>query len=199
MAMERGRSAFESSNLFPRNLSFKKKSLIRHVVQKIIEAAGVAKWSKVLGSGPSLLVSSRVQIPSPALDNEIIVKKSRIEGKGVFASRDFKKGEVVIKWDISHELRPEELKGLPEKEKRYVTNIGGKIILMQPPARYVNHSCDANTHAHNFCDVATRDIKKGEEITANYSETMGPDESMECNCGGKNCRRLIQANFKNKK
>ena len=125
---------------------------------------------------------------------DLIVKKSKIEGNGVFAGRNFKTGEIVVKWDISHHLTPEEVKVIPETEKKYVAYFKGKHILMQPPAKYVNHSCDANTYVNDFCDIAKRDIKKGEEITANYSETMDINEFMKCNCGSKNCRGLIQAN-----
>ena len=124
---------------------------------------------------------------------DIMIKKSKIGGKGIFAGRDFKKGEIIIKWDISHQLTPEEVKKLPEAEKRYIANLEGKYILMQPPAKYVNHSCDANSYADNFCDIAKRHIRKGEEITANYSETMEPNEFMKCNCGSKNCRVIIKA------
>ena len=124
----------------------------------------------------------------------LIVKESKIEERGVFAGRDFKRGELVVKWDVSHQLTPEEIKKLSEPEKRYVIYFKGKHILMQPPAKYVNHSCDANTYADNFCDIAKKDIKKGEEITANYSETMDINEFMKCNCGRKNCRRIIRAN-----
>lgn len=49
---------------------------------------------------------------------DVIVKKSKIDGKGVFAARDFKKGEIVIKWDISHELTPEEVKKTPRNRKK---------------------------------------------------------------------------------
>ena len=123
----------------------------------------------------------------------LIVKKSAIEGRGVFAGRDFKRGEVVTIWDTSHQLTPEEVKKLTKTELRYVVYLKGKRLLLQPPARYVNHSCDANTHADNFCDVAKRDIKSGEEITADYSETMGADEIMKCDCGSRNCRGVIRA------
>ncbi len=126
------------------------------------------------------------------MGKDIKIKKSKIEGKGVFAGRDFKKGEIVVKWDISHQLTLEEVKKLPETENRYAAYFKGKHILMQPPAKYVNHSCDANTNADNFCDIANRDIKKGEEITADYPETMEPDEIMKCKCGSKNCRAIIQ-------
>ncbi|HLC36587.1 MAG TPA: SET domain-containing protein-lysine N-methyltransferase [archaeon] len=127
------------------------------------------------------------------MTNDLAVKKSKIEGKGVFADRDFKKGEIIIKWNISHQLAPEEAKKLPESEKRFLVYFREKNILMQAPAKYVNHSCNANTYAENFCDIAKRDIRKGEEITANYSETMNIDEFMKCKCGSKNCRKIIKA------
>jgi SET domain-containing protein len=122
----------------------------------------------------------------------VIVKESKIHEKGVFASRNFKKGEVVLKWDISHELTKKEVDSMPEEEKRYVTFFDGKYVLMQPPERYVNHSCEANTHAENFCDVAKRDIMEGEEITADYAEEGVPDMNMKCKCGSKNCRGIIK-------
>ncbi len=59
---------------------------------------------------------------------EVIVKKSKIEGLGVFALHDFKKGKVVTKWDISHQLTPKEVKKLPEKEKRYVVYLNGSYV-----------------------------------------------------------------------
>ncbi|MDD5148045.1 MAG: HD domain-containing protein [Candidatus ainarchaeum sp.] len=127
------------------------------------------------------------------MKTDVIVKKSKIHGKGVFAARNFKKGMVVLKWDTSHELTAEQVAGLPEKEKKFVPFVNGKYFLIQPPERFVNHSCDANTYAGNFCDIAKRDIGKGEEITSNYSETSGEYEKMKCNCGSKNCRRIIKA------
>jgi SET domain-containing protein len=125
---------------------------------------------------------------------DVVVKKSEIEGKGVFAARDFRKGEVVLKWDTGTELTKKEVKKLPERErKRYVTYLHGKIILMKPPERYVNHSCNANTDPRNYCDVAVRDIKDGEEITSDYSKSCDPDFRMKCNCGSEKCRKIIRA------
>ena len=122
---------------------------------------------------------------------DIQVKKSKIEGRGVFAAHDFKKGDIVIKWDVSHELTEAQVKNLSKDESKYICSINNKNILMQPPARYVNHSCDANTYVVNFCDVAKRDIMKGEEITSNYSGNEGPGFEMKCNCGSDKCKGLI--------
>ncbi len=126
------------------------------------------------------------------MNKDIIIKKSKIHGKGVFALRDFKKGEVVIKWNISHMLTPEQVEKLPTSEKKYVSFSGGKYILMQSPAKYTNHLCDANIYVDNFCYVAKRDIKKGEEIGEDYSEDETPGFRMKCNCGSKNCRKIIR-------
>lgn len=123
---------------------------------------------------------------------DVVVRKSRMHGKGVFAARDFSKGEVVLKWDTSNELTEEEVDKLPEKEREHVTYLGGKYVLMKPPERYVNHSCDANTTAKNHCEIAIRDIRKGEEITADYSKECDESFRMKCSCGSRNCRKVIR-------
>ncbi len=124
---------------------------------------------------------------------DVIVKKSKIEGMGVFAARNFKKGEVIIRWDVSHKLTKKQADKLSEKERKYLAFVNGQYLLMQSPAKYANHSCDANTTAKDFCDVAIRDIKKGEEVTVDYSEDADATFSMKCNCGSKNCRKVIKA------
>lgn len=126
------------------------------------------------------------------MNSSIIVKKSRIHGKGVFARRDIKKGEVVLKWDISHQLKKSEVDKLTAKQKGYVSYMNKKYVLMQPPAKYVNHSCEPNTLPKNHRDIAIRDIKKGEEITSNYSKESVSGTAMGCKCGSKNCKVIIR-------
>jgi SET domain-containing protein len=42
------------------------------------------------------------------------------------------------------------------------------------------------------CDIAIRNIKKGEEITADYTKEMGTSIiSFQCKCGNKRCRKVI--------
>ncbi len=125
---------------------------------------------------------------------DVVVKDSKIEGKGVFAARDFKKGEVVIDWSAcSDVLTKEQMKKVPEHKKRYVSYLGkGKYVFFKSPGKYVNHSCDSNTKAINGCDVAVMDIKKGEEITADYVREKVPGLNMKCKCGSKKCRGIIK-------
>ena len=125
------------------------------------------------------------------MNKNIIVKESPIQGKGVFAGRDYRKGEIVLIWDLTNQITEEQYKRLPEDEKQYVAAYQGRYIVQQAPAKFVNHSCDANTYVKNFCDIAKRDIKEGEEITSDYREDSGSDLDMECHCGNPKCTGRI--------
>jgi len=125
----------------------------------------------------------------------VIVKDSKIHKKGVYANRDFKKGEIVLKWNTSNKLTEEQVKALPEEEKDYTSYNDGDYIHMQPPERFVNHSCEPNTNSKDCKDVAIRDIKKGEEITSDYSHDFPPDFEMECMCNSEKCKKVIKRNL----
>ena len=119
---------------------------------------------------------------------DIIIKKSKISGKGVFAGRDYEKGEIVIRWNPKI-IEKSKIGELPKKLLSYIDKSGDNYYLMQPPEKYVNHSCQPNTMVKNDCDVAIRGIKKGEEITSDYS---GQEfESFECKCGSRKCKKFI--------
>ncbi len=123
----------------------------------------------------------------------VTVKDSKIHNQGVFALRVFKKGEIVLHWDISQTLPREKVERMKDEELKYISFLNDTYVIMQEPEKYVNHSCDANTTAQNFCDISIRDIKRGEEITANYIEELPPNIEMICNCGSKNCKKVIRS------
>ncbi len=125
------------------------------------------------------------------MSKDVVVKKSRLSGMGVFAARNFKKGEVVMRWNPLI-IKKEDLKKLSQEEWHYIDHpTPKKYFLMQPPERYVNHSCDANTIARNSRDVARRAIKKGEEITSDYEKLGSSTIVFKCMCGSKKCRGMI--------
>ena len=103
--------------------------------------------------------------------NEVIIGKGKIFSKGVYANKDFKKGEAVIKYNLQR-LTKEEFKKLSKKEKNFTHEHWETIYLYSSPERYVNHSSNPNTvqDLKNRCDVAIRNIKKGEEITTDSSK-----------------------------
>ena len=128
------------------------------------------------------------------MNSSVIVRNSKIHGKGVFARREIKKGEVVIDWSsCSKVLNKKEVDVLSENKKRLVSYQGsGKYVLFHSPGRYINHSCDSNTKAIRGRDVAVRNIKKGEEITADYIAEKVPGLNLQCKCGSKKCKGRIK-------
>ena len=100
--------------------------------------------------------------------NDIIIGKGNLVRKGVFADRNFKKGEIVIKYNLKP-LTKERHDSLPEDQKLFTHIHWDQIYLYGVPERYVNHSSEPNTHPdlQNKCDIAIRDIEKDEMITTN--------------------------------
>lgn len=102
---------------------------------------------------------------------DVIVEKGNLDGKGVYAGRDFQKGEVVVKYNLK-EISKDTFDKLPEGEKQFVHSHNGKLFLYSEPERYVNHSHDPNTYQdfENGCDRALRNIKKGKMITTDATK-----------------------------
>ena len=118
-------------------------------------------------------------------------------GKGVFSKENIKFGDAILQFKgpvVS-------INDLPKPytaENDYYLQIG-KNIFMGPSGEiddYVNHSCEPNTTAKNYCDIAIRNIKKDEEITGDYSEDLLPGEEMQCNCGSERCRKIVKNSSK---
>ena len=103
--------------------------------------------------------------------NDVVIGKGKLAGKGVFAARDFKKGEVVIQYTLKP-LSEEEYRELPKSEKMFTHTHKGQIYLYSEPERYVNHSKTPNTYQdlEAQCDIAARNIKKDEMITTDATK-----------------------------
>ena len=104
-------------------------------------------------------------------NQSVIIGKGKLAGKGVYANRDFKKDEVVIQYNLK-QLTKEEYENLPRNEKVFTHRHWGKVHLYSEPERFVNNSKNPNTYQDlaKKCDVALRDIKKGEMITTDATK-----------------------------
>lgn len=127
----------------------------------------------------------------------VVVDKSKI-GKGLFAAKEIKKNEVVfsVVGKIHHEGYSSG-KSYLSLGPRWLA-IGKEIWLI--PKRtskwwYLNHSCKPNVGLKGTRTiVAMRNIKKGEEITMDYSITEDdPYWKMNCVCEQKGCRKVIRS------
>jgi hypothetical protein len=125
----------------------------------------------------------------------IFVKDSPIHGRGVFAARRIEKGEITIDWsECSELLDDEQVRALPIDEQMFVSIVDGRNVLFKPPARFVNHSCEANARAMHGHDVALRAIEAGEEITIDYAAEQALElrlRPLGCNCGAAVCRGVL--------
>lgn len=103
--------------------------------------------------------------------NNVYIGEGNLAGKGVYANKDFEKGEIVIKYNLK-QLSKEEYDNLPESERMFTHVHHGKIFLYGEPERYVNHSDNPNTYQdlEKGCDIALRNIVKGEAITTDASK-----------------------------
>lgn len=106
---------------------------------------------------------------------DVIIKKSNIgqftDGFGVFANRDFNKGEVVIKWHLK-KMSLQEYNALSEYEKNNFCHVRQDVIYLYPdPERHVNRSRAPNviSDMENQANIALRDIKEGEELSISDS------------------------------
>ena len=124
---------------------------------------------------------------------KFVVKRARI-GRGVFASKDIKKDEFVLAFigkKYHYNRRP-----FIESEhiRNHAVQIGPDSWIESPrsPARFINHSCNPSCGIHGLRRLfALRDIKKGEELTWDYSTSEDADWHWKCRCHSKNCRKII--------
>ncbi len=116
---------------------------------------------------------------------------STAHGQGVFAERPYAAGEVILVF-TGEELTTAEAdrRGL----RHHCLDVGpGRQLYADPPARFLNHSCDPNAGLRDAVTfVAARDIAADEEIVFDYS-TCVPDPSwtLECACGAASCRGRV--------
>jgi predicted enzyme related to lactoylglutathione lyase len=98
--------------------------------------------------------------------DDVTIGKGSMSGKGLYAARDFKEGEIVIKYELKP-LTFKELKALPPEDYCATHNNNGQIYLYTEPARYVSHSENPNVKNNHEqqADIALRDIKTDELIT----------------------------------
>lgn len=125
---------------------------------------------------------------------KLSIRKSSVEGNGLFVDEPVKRGEIIQRINGKKvRKRPK----TPADAKKIMNWIGvGKetwINTTGTPFRHINHSCDPNVAIIGTKTViALRPIRANEELLLDYSMTDGdPLWSMECNCGAKNCRKII--------
>lgn len=127
----------------------------------------------------------------------VIVKRTARKGKGIFAARNFKKGDIVLKMNTKNTINLREAKKLSKDDKGHLGYIGkGRYFVIRPPERFLNHSCDPNVYDRIGTLRAMLTIKKGDEICIDYSISGFDKWKMRCYCKSPNCRKIIHGEFR---
>ena len=128
----------------------------------------------------------------------IVVKKIPGKGKGVFALRDFKKGEIIGTSKGTIISINEALK-MSNYALNHMSATGkNKFLLMKSPEKFINHSCNPNVYEYQRKVISIKKIRKSDEITFDYSMngvTGIDDWKMKCKCKSANCRKVVYGEF----
>ena len=115
---------------------------------------------------------------------KVKVQKSDIDGMGLFADQDIKKGDII--WKLDKEKINTTLKIIDrsilssleeERQTKQIIDVlvyciykDEKFIYYLDENKYINHSLEPNAFTNKDLTVlATKDIKIGDEITENYN------------------------------
>lgn len=134
------------------------------------------------------------------MNDDFVIKDTGKYGSGVYANREFKKGETVYVLSGEIVTFEESIRRIHEGLEKQTDSLQvdlEKDMDLDDFSRIFNHSCDPNTGIRGISELfALRDIKIGDQITYDYSVTIGPNIpdslwSMDCHCGSKNCRKVL--------
>jgi len=102
--------------------------------------------------------------------------RSPIHGLGVFAGEFIRKGTKIWRFVEGFDrcYSPKQFAKLPKPARDYLESyayrVDGEILFTVDNDHYINHSDDANTFWRSGYSIATRNIRKDEEITNDYRE-----------------------------
>ena len=132
------------------------------------------------------------------------LKGNAISGYGIYANKNILKGEVIFQNEgKSHRLITKKYvdKNWNTEEinvfRKYAWPVGNDVYVLwdEDPTGWApqNHSCEPNTEYVGLNVIAYKNIKKGEELTLDYTTFLNDEmESFICNCGSQNCKKVIQ-------
>ena len=141
----------------------------------------------------------------------IVVRRSRIQGQGVFATRDIAEGERVVEYTGARISADDADAQSPDDETSshhhtFLFAIDDRVVIDGSnggnDARFINHACEPN------CEVvvergrvfihAIEDIPAGAELLYDYWYTTDESYTLEdlrriypCRCGAETCRRTL--------
>ena len=139
------------------------------------------------------------------------VKKSKVHGSGIFATKNIKKNTKIIEYIGEKITKAEGDKRSEKRIKKYLdSRTDGSVYIfelnkkydidgspMYNKARYINHSCDPNCEVdivnNRIWISSIKNIKKGDELSYDYGYEFDQEDFNDhvCKCGSKKCIGFI--------
>jgi SET domain-containing protein len=147
---------------------------------------------------------------APVASPAVVVRRSKIQGRGVYAARDIREGERIVEYTgrlITNEAADAQCND--ESMRRHHTFLFGVDERFTidgadggNEARFINHSCEPNCESvvvrRRVYIEALRDIAAGEEIAYDYWYTTDSGYTLDdlrriypCRCGAPTCRGTL--------
>lgn len=130
-------------------------------------------------------------------DTELRLRDKQI-GYGVFATAPIPKGTITWALDpLDQILTAERVEQFDDEFAELVVkysyvNGRGERVLCWDFARFMNHSCDANTFSPGLqFEIAVRDIECDEELTSDYG-SLNIEREFRCICRSRRCRGVVR-------
>jgi hypothetical protein len=131
-----------------------------------------------------------------AMITDIIVKEAGVKGKGVFAGRNFARGEFIFRRRHGQVVSNDEIALLSEEDQRHLCELDWeRSAVLLAPGCYLNHACDPNAMRSGTRVFAWKDIRQNEEITIDYRLNAFSDDRWDCECGSANCYGFVIGSF----
>ena len=150
---------------------------------------------------------SEKYLPHTWADPRLEMRPSPIDGKGIFAKKDIRKGELLMIWGgvlidqeeyTDHWEKYRHATLVQIDEEHYIGLLATDTS--ESIDEYLNHSCDPNSWLMDEVTVVARgDINAGEEVTMdsalwNDDEDEDYSQNGQCSCGSLLCRKKVTPN-----
>ena len=130
------------------------------------------------------------------MKKDVVVKDAGNKGKGVFALRDFAKGEFIFRRRYSKVVANRDIASLSDEDQRHLCELDWDIsAVLLPLGCYLNHSCGPNVVCKGVNVYAWKDILQGDEITVDYRLNAFTGERWDCFCGSANCLGYVISDY----
>ncbi len=124
------------------------------------------------------------------------VMKSPLDGFGCFSTVRFPKNTPIAEYAGERITHAEAMRRMRGSEGKRISELGADCYIDATvegnDTQYINHSCEPNADVSiidgSMIVFALQDILPGEEITVDYLNSFGEDQSV-CRCRTATCRQ----------